>query len=68
MLNIPYFDFIDEPEASAAKVPEGRPVRIVPLSPFALGEGGAEGGPRHPPKLLEPGTGATFYIAMLDTL
>ena len=29
MLNIPYFDFIDEPEATAARVPEGKPVRIV---------------------------------------
>ena len=29
MLNIPYFDFIDEPVESAAKVPEGKPVRIV---------------------------------------
>ena len=29
MLNIPYFDFIDEPEATAARVPGGKPVRIV---------------------------------------
>ncbi len=29
MLNIPYFDFIENPESSVEKVPSGKPVRIV---------------------------------------
>lgn len=29
MLNIPYFDFMDEPLEVCAKVPEGKPVRVV---------------------------------------
>ncbi len=29
MLNIPYFDFIENPKSSVAKVPSGKPLRIV---------------------------------------